>query len=139
MEAAEGQSIAVAIDARMGEIYWASFICRGNGVDYLETDQLIPAVATLVHGRLQGSSQWLLAGDGWHIPELQVAHLSEYQWIDITADITDVMMGLANRTPSDQWLTNPEDCMPQYLRGATQWKKRERIHSVVEPIATGSE
>lgn len=122
------QKIGIAVDARMGEIYWASFSCQDGTVSYLEQDQVMPASASMLSAKTNDGQRWLLAGDGWALPGLA---LENHAWVDVSGHLAKALVALAARVSSTEWSLNPLDCNPRYLRGATQWKKRERLPASV--------
>ena len=125
-DASEGSHIAVAIDARMGEIYLASFVCKGGQLQYLCEDQLVPANPEAILARLDEGNSWLLAGDGWEAAGMGIG---QNRWFDTAGTLVSSLVSLAVQAPAQEWCKNPEDCTPRYLRGATQWKKRQRIRT----------
>jgi tRNA threonylcarbamoyladenosine biosynthesis protein TsaB len=124
----EGQKIAVAMDARMGEIYWASFKCTNGQPIYLDKDEVLPADYAAVSNKMQGCGEWMLIGDAWQLDSLGQ---HPQPWFDVSEGLAAALIGLAHQYSVDKWSRNPEECIPQYLRAATQWKKRERLTSPV--------
>jgi tRNA threonylcarbamoyladenosine biosynthesis protein TsaB len=124
----EGQKIAVAMDARMGEIYWASFRCTNGQPIYMDKDEVLPTNYTVVSNKMQGCGEWILIGDAWQLDSL---NQHSQQWFDVSEGLAAALIGLAHQYSVDKWSRNPEECIPQYLRAATQWKKRERLTSPV--------
>lgn len=62
----DGEGIAVAFDARMGEVYWACYICR-NGQPELVGDEQVCAPDFVALA--DGVSRWFGAGQGWSLKE----------------------------------------------------------------------
>lgn len=127
----EGQKIAVAMDARMGEIYWASFMCINGQPVYLDKDEVLSADYAAVLNKMQGCGEWVLIGDAWQLDSL---NQHPQPWFDVAEGLAEALIGLAHQCSVDQWSRNPEECVPNYLRAATQWKKRERLTSSVVKV-----
>lgn len=63
-DAAEGDGVAVAFDARMGEVYWACFECRSGKPELLADEQVCPPEGVTLPA---GLSRWWAAGGGWRL------------------------------------------------------------------------
>jgi tRNA threonylcarbamoyladenosine biosynthesis protein TsaB len=109
--------IAVATDARMNGIYWASFISQANSLERLEPDQLL-AKNILEDKRKALSNQCFVVGDAWSLIES-----TEGQ---VTAEISAAdVMALAVTKNKQSWLANPADCLPNYVHNTISWQKRQ--------------
>lgn len=119
----DGSGVAVAFDARMGEVYWGAFECR-QGLPVLLGDEKVctPGAVCLPDA---GPESWVGAGQGWkfrtdmpeavaggvhHLDETlipraaQVARLAESAWVQ------------GKSVPAEQ-------AQPVYLRDEVTWKK----------------
>jgi tRNA threonylcarbamoyladenosine biosynthesis protein TsaB len=125
----EQHHIAVALDARMNGIYWATFIASQSNVLRKEDDQLL-SLDALFDGRMGQDIHWLVVGDGWS-EWLRACELDELphhiQLADVPVAGAETLLALALLKPEADWLLDASACSPRYLRDATQWKKRERI------------
>jgi len=75
MTDAEGQAVAVAFDARMGEVYWGCFQQQGRALVALAPERgCAPGALTLPD--MPGVS-WTGAGSGWKLLEQMPAGVSE--------------------------------------------------------------
>ncbi|MBT0722974.1 tRNA (adenosine(37)-N6)-threonylcarbamoyltransferase complex dimerization subunit type 1 TsaB [Rosenbergiella sp. S61] len=118
------EKILVAIDARMGEVYWAVYQRDAQGAwQGKETEQVLSPQAA-VEKMLSLDGEWMIAGTGWQAyPELFNGHpLSLRQGESLLPQAED-MLPLAYR----QWkvgnLISPADIEPVYLRNEVTWKK----------------
>ena len=111
-------TIAVATDARMNGIYWASFISQAGSLEQLEPDQLL-AKDILEDKRKALGNQCFAVGDAWPLIESV-----EGQVVAVEISATDVM-ALAVTKNKQSWLTNPADCLPNYVHNAINWQKRQ--------------
>ena len=104
---------AVAIDARMGEVYWGAYRGQGQGVELLGREQVCaPDVAPLPEAGL-----WIGAGSGWAAYGDVLSRRGEVPrwWGDCyprAADIA-VLGALAWRR---RQVVNAEGALPVYLR-----------------------
>lgn len=111
-------TIAVATDARMNDIYWASFISQPDGLARLESDQLL-AKDTLEEKRQALGKQFFVVGDAWSLIESAAGPVAE---VEISA--ADVM-ALAVTKNEQSRLMNPADCLPNYVHHTINWQKRQ--------------
>lgn len=58
----EGDGIAVAFDARMGELYWACYVCRAGQPELVGDEQVCAPESVVL---AQGIKRWFGAGQGW--------------------------------------------------------------------------
>jgi tRNA threonylcarbamoyladenosine biosynthesis protein TsaB len=111
--------IAVALDARMNGVYWATFACYQGRLDQIDADALISVEDAL--GRRVAGQEYLCAGDAWLTTSL--ANLDE-DVIVSGISARDVMaLALAKKELPDH--PDVSACMPRYIRDATQWQKRK--------------
>jgi len=111
-------TIAVATDARMNGIYWASFISRANSLERLEPDQLL-AKDLLEDKRQAFDKQCSIVGDAWSLIES-----AEGQVAAVEISAADVMASAVTKNKQG-WLVNPADCLPNYVHHTINWQKRQ--------------
>lgn len=123
----QAEKVLVAIDARMGEVYWAEYrLNRETGLwSGQETEQVItPEKARLRIQQLSGC--WHYAGTGWlAYPQLQqVIEQQSYQLV-VTLPDAEYMLDLAVAAwqQARVRLQSVEEIEPLYLRNEVTWKK----------------
>jgi tRNA threonylcarbamoyladenosine biosynthesis protein TsaB len=118
----DGDRIAVTFDARMGEIYAASYECRAGVPEPLSAERVCPPGELTLE---PGSGRWFGAGSGWRLqsqfPE-QVAGLIE--------DADDSLLpqaGWVARLAADEFASSggveAARAQPVYIRDEVAWKK----------------
>ena len=120
----QSQKVLVAVDARMGEVYWAVYQ-RGPQGEWLgkETEQVIsPERAMENMATLTG--EWMTAGTGWQAyPQLFTGHSLQLLTGESQLPQAEDMLPLAY----PQWVagqvTDPALIEPVYLRNEVTWKK----------------
>lgn len=116
----ESATIAVAVDARMNGIYWATFISREGSLERLEADQLLDAGILDDKRKILGDS-CLVVGDAW---SLKQPDGMKQAIIDVSAaDVMALALGQHNK---QGWLDNPTDCLPNYVQNTINWEKRKK-------------
>ncbi|CCW32241.1 conserved hypothetical protein [Xenorhabdus nematophila F1] len=116
-------NVLVAIDARMGEIYWGQYSRNSQGEwQGDETEAVLkPEQAQEMMNSLSG--EWAIAGTGWETyPQLLDSHLTL-----ITSNVTlpqaEDMLPLALQMWEAGEATAVENAEPVYLRNEVTWKK----------------
>lgn len=119
----EGQAVAVAFDARMGEVYWGCFAAQGGKLMALAPERVC-APGELVLPDVAGV-RWIGAGSGWQLME------------QMPADVRDRMQSLQPKVlPHAREVVllalesfrcgdtiNALDARPVYLRDEVTWQK----------------
>ncbi len=128
------QHIAVALDARMGGVYWASFVWRDGRLARIDNDQLLSAKSDVIRARLCPQHSWIGVGDAWELPALQAVR-DDVQICSMGVAGDDVLSVttlplLARQQLVSTWVFNPVECVPLYVSDATQWKKRQRLFNL---------
>ena len=118
----DGDAVAVAFDARMGEAYWACYMCRDGQPELMGHEQVCaPASVTLA----DGASRWFGAGQGWSLKENFPADVAAtMERIDETlvprasrvAEIAARAFDAGAGVPAEQ-------AQPVYIRDEVAWKK----------------
>lgn len=115
-----------AIDARMGEVYWARYVRDPHGLARLEgAEQVLPpsAVAPPTRGR------WFGAGSGWQAyGETLAAGLEGRLWGRDPGALPDArdLIPLAEQGYRDGAAVAAEAALPVYLRDRVARKRQER-------------
>ncbi|KMJ44757.1 hypothetical protein AB204_12535 [Xenorhabdus khoisanae] len=116
-------NVLVAIDARMGEIYWGQYSRNSQGEwQGDETEAVLkPEQAQAIMSSLSG--EWAIAGTGWEAyPQLLDSHLTLVA-SEITLPHAEDMLPLAIRMWEAGEATSVEHAEPVYLRNEVTWKK----------------
>ena len=117
-----GDAVAVAVDARMGEVYWACYIYR-DGQPELVGDERVCAPASV--GLADGASRWFGAGQGWNLKEnFPDGVAATMERVDETlvprasrvAEIAARAFDAGAGVPAEQ-------AQPVYIRDEVAWKK----------------
>jgi tRNA threonylcarbamoyladenosine biosynthesis protein TsaB len=115
--------VLAALDARMGEIYWGGFEVGEDGqVQAVEPECLSAPEALVPVGR---AGAWYGAGPGWESYTVPAA--DEVAAIDseLLPSATDVA-ALAVISAREDWLQDPVEALPVYLREQVAWKRGTR-------------
>lgn len=120
--------IAVALDARMQEVYWGFFSPQAT---LLEPEAVIKPADLLATSSLAASSNRVVAlGSGW-----QYSEFSELQFLAQKRDV-HASAGAIARIAEELWQQGKaisiDQAEPVYLRDSVTWQKRERIRA--QPI-----
>ena len=118
----DGDAVAVAFDARMGEVYWACYICKDGQPELMGHEQVCaPASVALA----DGASRWFGAGQGWNLKEnfpdgvaATMQHLDEtlVPRASRVAEIAARDFRAGAGVPAEQ-------AQPVYIRDEVAWKK----------------
>lgn len=119
---AEGDGIAVAFDARMGEVYWACYVCRDGHPELIGDEQVCAPESVAL---APGITRWFGAGQGWGLQEGFPA--------DVTRAVDQVDASLVPRAARVAEIAAPafregagvpaEIAQPVYIRDEVAWKK----------------
>lgn len=114
------QHIAAAIDARMDEVYFATFHVR----DGLLIEQIPEQVCTPAHAAQHcPDSSFKAVGTGWNAyPEL-VMKLSADNMVNILYPAAEHMLRPAQAAYREGRVVGAEEISPVYLRDTVTWKK----------------
>lgn len=116
--------VLVAIDARMGEVYWAEYQRNEQGQwQGAETEAVLsPLQAKQRIQILDG--EWTIAGTGWDAyPELFAGHDVILHKSESLLPSAEDMLPLASQLWQQGTITNPAEIEPIYLRNEVTWKK----------------
>ncbi|MGA1736853.1 MAG: hypothetical protein ACO4AD_09070, partial [Pseudomonadales bacterium] len=109
-------AVEVLVDARMGELYRATFKLAGGGLEYRDEDQ-ITTVETLAEAPAL-SSRWGLIGDGQDLPALAPRGAEAgFREPSNIVRARALLPLVAQREPGP-----PEKAVPRYLEGRVRWQ-----------------
>jgi len=116
--------VLAAIDARMGEVYWAEYQRdeQGNWQGEETEAVLKPDAAAARMAALSG--QWACVGTGWQAwPQLAENNMLALTLSDVTLPCAEDMLPLAQQAQAAGMTVAPEHAEPTYLRNEVTWKK----------------
>jgi tRNA threonylcarbamoyladenosine biosynthesis protein TsaB len=122
LDVPEDTGIAVAFDARMGEVYWGCFAARAGLPVPLAQEQVCPPGAVTLPS---GTERWFGAGPGWQYRSSMPAEVSErVDTIDETLVLRAAWVARLAAIACQQGKTVPaEQAQPVYIRDEVAWKK----------------
>jgi tRNA threonylcarbamoyladenosine biosynthesis protein TsaB len=116
--------VLAAIDARMGELYWAEYQRDENGEwQGAETEAVLkPEAAQQRIAALQG--EWTMVGTGWQAyPHLLTSPGAQLIASDVLLPAAEDMLPLAQIAWQRDQAVAVENAEPVYLRNEVAWKK----------------
>ncbi|MDV7023818.1 tRNA (adenosine(37)-N6)-threonylcarbamoyltransferase complex dimerization subunit type 1 TsaB [Atlantibacter subterranea] len=116
--------VLAAIDARMGEVYWAEYQRDEHGVWHGEHTEAVLKPEAVNARLMELSGEWATVGTGWQAwPEM--ANGSSVTLVDggIQLPAAEDMLPLAARDFEQQKTVPVEQAEPVYLRNEVAWKK----------------
>jgi tRNA threonylcarbamoyladenosine biosynthesis protein TsaB len=116
----QSQYVAVAIDARMSEIYFALFK-NEQGLATLLGDEQVIAPNTAIQ-QLQGNGHWTAVGSGWEVYSA-LNELTNVSRSDILYPNAEYMLPMSEQLIELKQTIDPKQVNPTYLRDKVTWKK----------------
>ncbi|MCD1629723.1 tRNA (adenosine(37)-N6)-threonylcarbamoyltransferase complex dimerization subunit type 1 TsaB [Marinobacter shengliensis] len=121
---ADGEHIAVAFDARMGEVYWGTFLCQQGLPVLIGEERVCPPGAVSLPGS-DVSANWTGAGQGWTLkgdmPEVVVCRIRAVD--DTLVPRAAMVARLAEQDFRNGIAVPAELAQPVYIRDEVAWKK----------------
>lgn len=115
-------NLAVAIDARMNGVYWATFRLDDQCVTRLGDDQLLSLAEIELPWTKGGDAHaWKVAGDAWQLTSLSTAGMNPVALESFAEEV----VAQAISTDSQDWLHDAAAVVPCYIGGIANWKKRQ--------------
>ncbi|MFN1549817.1 tRNA (adenosine(37)-N6)-threonylcarbamoyltransferase complex dimerization subunit type 1 TsaB [Vibrio natriegens] len=116
--------VAVAIDARMSEVYWARYSRQENGEWAGVDEECVIPPARLVEEAQADDKTWTTAGTGWSAYQEELANLpfSVTSSDVLYPDSQDIVI-LAKQELEKGNTVPVEESSPVYLRDNVTWKK----------------
>jgi len=122
---ADGAGVAVAFDARMGEVYWATFQCRQGLPVLLGEERVCPPGSVSLPGQDEGVTSWFGAGPGWKfradMPATVAASVESFD--DTLVPRAAQVARLAEFGFRHGEAVTAEKAQPIYVRDEVTWKK----------------
>lgn len=116
--------VLAAIDARMGEVYWAEYQRDAHGIWHGDDSEAVLKPEAAAARMAQLSGDWVAVGTGWQAwPELtQQNHLS-LTVSEVILPCAEDMLPLAVHVLAQGEAVTPDCAEPTYLRNDVAWKK----------------
>lgn len=116
--------VLAAIDARMGEVYWAEYQRDDNGVWHGEETEAVLKPEQVTERLQQLSGEWVTVGTGWPAwPELGKESGLALRDGDVLLPAAEDMLPIACQMLADGKTVTVEQAEPVYLRNNVAWKK----------------
>lgn len=116
--------VLAAIDARMGEVYWAEYQRDADGVWHGEETEAVlkPEAVSARLQQLEGS--WAMVGTGWGAwPDLAANSPLTLTDGEMLLPAAEDMLPIARQLFAAQKYVSVEQAEPVYLRNEVAWKK----------------
>ncbi len=111
-----------ALDARMGEVYFAHYQ-RQNNIMVLLDEEVVIKPEDLITKMTSIDNKGALVGSAWAVfPQLK-AHFSSVKQLSIEYPSAKYMLDQALLLVKNKQVTAPEFALPVYLRDKVTWKK----------------
>lgn len=125
LETSDGKpcnAVAVAFDARMGEVYWGCFERHDGLPRLLGEERVCPPSLVALDG---AAERWMGAGQGWNFrDEMPAAVTARVEVIDESLIPRAAWVArLAEMGYRDGLAVPAEDAQPVYIRDEVAWKK----------------
>lgn len=116
--------VLAAIDARMGEVYWAEYQRDEQGVWHGEETEAVLKPDAVAERLAQLSGEWATVGTGWQAwPDLAKASGLTLSSGEIELPAAEDMLPLACYLLAAGKTVAVEKAEPVYLRNEVAWKK----------------
>ena len=116
--------VLAAIDARMGEVYWAEYQRDEDGVWHGEETEAVLKPAAVADRLAQLSGEWATVGTGWQAwPDLVKESGLTLRSGEVELPAAEDMLPLAIQLLAAGKIVAVEHAEPVYLRNEVAWKK----------------
>ncbi|ATZ11762.1 yeaZ-like M22 peptidase [Erwinia amylovora ACW56400] len=116
--------VLAAIDARMGEVYWAEYQRDERGIWHGEESEAVLKPEAVLQRMAALSGQWACVGTGWKAwPQLAGFDRLDLRVTEVELPCAEDMLPLAQQALSEGLTLAPEHAEPTYLRNDVAWKK----------------
>ncbi|MCL6745277.1 tRNA (adenosine(37)-N6)-threonylcarbamoyltransferase complex dimerization subunit type 1 TsaB [Kosakonia sp. R1.Fl] len=116
--------VLAAIDARMGEVYWAEYQRDENGVWHGEETEAVLKPQAVTERLQQLDGEWAMVGTGWPAwPEMGNNSTATLRDGEILLPAAEDMLPIARQLLAAQKTVAVEHAEPVYLRNEVAWKK----------------
>ncbi|MDA7746837.1 tRNA (adenosine(37)-N6)-threonylcarbamoyltransferase complex dimerization subunit type 1 TsaB [Psychromonas sp.] len=120
------KNVYAAIDARMGEIYYAHYVLN-EGIMQLQDDEVVikpeELIQSLTEKQHKIDSQSVLVGTGWSEYSDLSTYFSKADKSDILYPDAAFMLKISAKLVEENRSVEPELATPVYLRDTVTWKK----------------
>lgn len=118
------ERVLAAIDARMGEVYWAEYQRDEQGVWQGEETEAVLKPEDVLERMAQLEGSWAMVGTGWQAyPQLSTESALALQNTEVLLPCAEDMIPLAAIELAAGRTARPEEAEPTYLRNEVTWKK----------------
>ncbi|WP_034944804.1 MULTISPECIES: tRNA (adenosine(37)-N6)-threonylcarbamoyltransferase complex dimerization subunit type 1 TsaB [Erwinia] len=118
------QRVLAAIDARMGEVYWAEYQRDAQGVWQGDSSEAVLTPEAAQQRMAQLGGEWATVGTGWQAwPQLAMQSHLTLTATDIALPHAEDMLPLAVMALQQHRAVAVEHAEPTYLRNEVAWKK----------------
>ncbi|MFE4110796.1 tRNA (adenosine(37)-N6)-threonylcarbamoyltransferase complex dimerization subunit type 1 TsaB [Kosakonia sp. YIM B13611] len=116
--------VLAAIDARMGEVYWAEYQRDENGVWHGEETETVLKPEAVTERLQQLNGEWAMVGTGWPAwPDMSNNSTATLRDGEILLPAAEDMLPIARQLLAAQKTVAVEHAEPVYLRNEVAWKK----------------
>ncbi len=128
---ADDLSIAVAIDARMNEVYWGCFDYRGGELK-AQQNSIVTSIKDIEFSSLEITADWLFAGTGWSAYANNFQQCMDFELeIENILELPDAVFALSliqsQLTSQQNMAISAELIEPLYLRDKVAETTIERL------------
>lgn len=116
--------VLAAIDARMGEVYWAEYQRNADGNWQGEDTEAVLSPEAVAERLTQLDGRWMTVGTGWQAwPEMGRDSGLELEDGEVLLPAAEDMLPLAQHSVAQGRTVAAEKAEPVYLRNTVAWKK----------------
>lgn len=116
--------VLAAIDARMGEVYWAEYVRDEQGVWLGEASEAVLKPEAVAERLTQLTGEWAMVGTGWKAwPEMAQSAAATLVDGEVLLPAAEDMLPIAVHLLAEGKTVAVEHAEPVYLRNEVAWKK----------------
>lgn len=116
--------VLAAIDARMGEVYWAEYVRDEQGVWLGEASEAVLKPEAVAERLTQLTGEWAMVGTGWKAwPEMAQSAAATLVDGEVLLPAAEDMLPIAVHLLAEGKTVAVEHAEPVYLRNEGAWKK----------------
>ncbi|CAJ0991875.1 tRNA (adenosine(37)-N6)-threonylcarbamoyltransferase complex dimerization subunit type 1 TsaB [Pantoea sp. Nvir] len=125
-----------AVNARMGEVYWAEYQRDEQGFWQGEMSESIFSIKTALCRMQSLEGEWFIAGSGWQVwpSQLHKEHSLILKASGVELPTAEDMLPLAQQMWQHGKTVSPEEASPSYLRNKVACKKNLRRESLLNLV-----
>jgi tRNA threonylcarbamoyladenosine biosynthesis protein TsaB len=118
------EQVAVAIDARMSEVYWGRFQRQQDGTWAAVDAECVIPPAILAEQSSKDDAKWVTAGTGWEAYQEPLSALAfDTEKGEVQFPDAEDIVHLAKFEFEKGNTVEAEEASPTYLRDTVAWKK----------------